>query len=280
MGERVTCYVGSPPATHVIGAFGGDPARLTWLPGGQGTSWRAGDVVLKPSTADQPAGWLAAVLDQLPDTNNYRIARPVAAGDGRWTVEGWAATCWLKGSHVPGLWEEAMEVSAALHSALADVNVEPLEPGNDPWSIGSRIAWGEQHAEADLPREVMDLLKEVAPLLVQPWTGPPPQIINHDLALNILYADGLPPAVIDVSPQIAPAPFADAILVASLVAWADAPVRFASRFAATQELGAQLLARAVAFRMAIMAQLVQDTERIGSAIAAYRPVVDVAIASA
>lgn len=265
---------------HIVEAFGGDPALLTWLPGGQGTSWRAGDVVLKPTTADQPAGWLAAVLDQVPDTNNYRIARPVGAGDGRWTVEGWAATCWLEGSHVPRRWEEAMDLSAALHSALADVNVEPLDPGNDPWSIGSRIAWGEQQVKPDLPREVTDLLKELAPVLNQPWTGPPPQVINHDLALNILYADGLPPAVIDMSPQVAPALFADAILVASFVAWADAPVRFASRFAATQELGAQLLARAVAFRMAIMAQLVQDAERIASAIAAYRPVVDVAMASA
>jgi uncharacterized protein (TIGR02569 family) len=269
---------GQPPA-HVVTAFGGDTSQLTWLPGGQGTSWRAGGVVLKPTAPADRIDWLAGVLAQVPDCNAYRVARPVASADDRWIVDGWAATGWLSGEHRSGRWEEGLSVSAAFHAALAGVGAEPLR-SDGPWSIGCRVAWGDLAPAAHLPPTVTVLLDDLAPLWTQPWTGPPPQIIHGDLG-NILYADDLPPAVIDMSPHFAPAPFADAILVADAVAWEAAPVDLAERFAAARAAGPQLLARAVVFRVIAMAHLRPDSpEAVAAEIAGYRPVSDVALAAA
>ena len=267
------------PTAYAVEAFGGDPTLLTWLPGGQGTSWRAGGVVLKPAAPNERIDWLADVLGQVPDCDDFRVARPVASADGRWIVDGWTATGWLAGEHRRGRWEDGLQVSVAFHAALAGVRAEP-PPGSGPWSIGSRVAWREQEPAADLPGAVTALLDELSPLWTQPWTGPAAQIIHGDMG-NILYADDLPPAVIDMSPHFAPAPFADAILVADAVAWEDAPVDLATRFAATRPAGAQLLARAVVFRVVTIAHLCPDSaERVAAEIAGYRPVADVALAFA
>lgn len=269
---------GGQPEEEVVEAFGGDPAVLTWLPGGQGTSWRAGRIVLKPTEPWERIDWLAGVLAQVPDTDAFRVARPVSTHDGAWIVEGWSATGWVEGVHMPGRWEDGMRVSAAFHAALARVRAEPMPPSGGPWSIGARVAWGDQQPEPDLHPAVIAVLEEMAGLLTQPWSGPPAQIIHGDLG-NILYAADLPPAVIDMSPHWAPAPFADAIIVADAVAWEDAPVELAGRFAAVRSAGAQLLARAVVFRVVTMANLMRDCpERVAAEIAGYRPVVDVALA--
>ncbi|MET9021433.1 hypothetical protein ABZV93_15730 [Actinopolymorpha sp. NPDC004070] len=268
---------GPPPAAHIVEAFGGDAARLAKLAGGQGTSWRAGGIALKPTAPDEPIGWLGAVLNQPPDTDDYRVARPVATADRRWIVDGWSATTWVDGAHVAGRWEEALKVSAAFHAALARVEAPPRPAESDPWSVGMRVAWGELPAPSH-SRDVNALLTELSALLEQPWQGPPHQLIHGDLEGNIVYADGLPPAVIDFSPHRAPAPFADAIIVADATAWKGAPAELAADFAATRTAGPQLLARAAVYRVITMVELSADPEAVASEIAGYRPVVDAAIA--
>lgn len=268
----------SAPVAQVVEAFGGDPGLLVRLAGGRGTSWRAGGVVLKPAASYERVNWLAAVLDQVRDTEDFRVARYVAAADGSRVVDGWSATNWVEGAHVAGRWEQAMGVSAALHAALAGVETTRFPTSDDPWSIGARVAWGEQPVAVALFPDVTDLLAELGRLLGEPWSGPPRQLIHGDLGGNIVYADGLPPGVIDMSPHVAPAPFADAIIAADAVAWEGAPVEFAARFANSRPAGARLLARAVVFRIITMVELTQDVGRVGVEIAAYRPVVEVAVA--
>lgn len=275
----MTTQASNRPTSRTVEAFGGDPALLTWLPGGQGTSWRAGDVVLKPTTSSERIDWLAGVLGQVSDTDDFRVARHVAAADGRWVVDGWSATGWLEGSHLPGRWEEGMKVSAAFHAALARVHAEPPQGDDGPWSTGARVAWNEQQAARDLQPDVVSLLDELAPLLNQSWTGPSAQIIHGDLG-NILYAEGLAPAVIDMSPHFAPAPFADAIIVADALAWESAPRDLAVHFARTRTAGPQLLARAVVYRVVTVAHLRRSKpEWVAAEVAAYRPVADVAMAT-
>jgi uncharacterized protein (TIGR02569 family) len=265
-----------PPAVHIVEAFGGDAARLIKLAGGQNTSWRAGAVALKPTAPDGRVGWLGRALAQVPDTEDFRLARPVPATDGRWIVEGWSATARLEGVHAPDRCDDALRVSTALHTALARVHAGSLPVSNDPWSVGMRAAWGGELPPSGHPG-VVSVLEELSPLLEQPWEGPPPQLIHGDLGGNILYADGLPPAVIDVSPHLAPAAFANAIIVADGVAWEGAPAELATRFAATSNSGAQLLARAVVYRILAMVGLARDRQRVLGEIAGYRLVVDVAL---
>lgn len=187
----MTDQVGNPPATRIVDAFGGDAARLTKLEGGEGTSWRAGDLALKPTDPDERIGWLGAALARVPDTDDFRVARPVPAADGSWIVDGWSATSWVDGVHVSGRWEDSLRVSGAFHAALGRVDADPLPSADDPWSFAMRVAWGEQPAPRDHP-DVDSLLDELSPLLEQSWKGSPAQIIHGDLGGNVVYADGLP----------------------------------------------------------------------------------------
>jgi hypothetical protein len=50
----------------------------------------------------------------------------------------------------------------------------------------------------------------------------PAQVIHGDLTENVLFADGLPPAIIDVTPYYRPASFASAVVIGDAVRWHDA----------------------------------------------------------
>jgi uncharacterized protein (TIGR02569 family) len=268
----------SPPAS-VVRAFGGDADALCPLAGGQGTSWRAGRVVLKPAEATSPYGWVADELARLPDTAAFRLARPVASAGGEWVVGGWSASAWVGGRHVAGRWREKLAVSAALHAALAAVDVTGRAWNDSPWAIGARVAWSERPAPDGLGEPVTGELRRLRPRLDEPWRGPGAQLIHGDLAGNVVFADGLPPAVIDMSPHLAPAPFADAVLVADAVAWAGAGTGLARWFAATAEAGRQLLARAVAYRLVAVALLhPDDQDRAAAEVTGYAPVTEIALA--
>lgn len=267
---------GVRPPVQVVEAFSGDPDQLERLPGGQGTSWRAGSVVLKPAFPDEPIQWLAEACAAMPKSNRYRFARWIQAADGGWSVNGWSATRWLPGEHRRGGWRDRLTVAAAFHTDLPPVPPEvlaTLDLRTDPWSIGVRVAWGRQETPAGLPTAAATVLTELAPLLAEGWPGPAAQLIHGDLAGNLLFADGLPPAIIDMSPHLAPAPFAEAILVADSVAWEGAPASFAAWYAATHPTAGQLLARAVVFRLVSAAVLwPKQPERATADVAGYQPV--------
>jgi len=274
----------SPPPAAVIGAFGGDPGDLEPLAGGQGGSWRAGTVVLKRAGADSVAPWLGPALLDVPDLMNvpeqpgFRLARPLAARDGTWVTGGWEATAWLAGRHRERRWPEALAVSGALHRALAAA--VPARPpranrGGNAWSTGDRVAWGEEEP-GPLPRPAAAVLDRLAPLLAEPWTAAPAQLIHGDLGLgNILFDDeaGLAPAVLDVSPYWRPAAYASAVLVADAVAFEGAPVALAATFLRRRDQAAQVLARAVVFRVVTAARIWASTPgRVLAELDAYRGV--------
>lgn len=99
------------PPVLVLRAFGATalPERLA---GGKGGTWRAGDIVLKPSEGDDEARWRAGVLIALPDSPHFRVARPVRAADGDWLAHGWVidwAPYWR-----PTAWASAVAVVDAM----------------------------------------------------------------------------------------------------------------------------------------------------------------------
>jgi hypothetical protein len=265
------------PPVHVVRAFCGDPDQLTRLPSGQGTSWRAGSVILKPALPGEPIDWLAEACAAMPESRRYRFARWVRAIDGSWSVDGWLATRWLAGEHRKGGWRDRLAVAAAFHADLPRVPPEvlaTLDLRTDPWSTGVRVAWGRQKPPAALPKAVAAVLKELAPLLAEDWVGPAPQLIHGDLAGNLLLADDLPPAIIDMSPHLAPAPFSEAIIVADSVAWEGAPASFATWYVTTEPAGRQLLARAVVFRLVSSAVLwPEQPDRVATEVAGYQRVI-------
>ena len=265
------------PSARVVAAFGGDITQVTRLPGGQGGSFRAGPVVLKPIADDREVAWLATVLAHVDGGTEFRVGGPITLPDGTCALEGWSATRWLDGAHEPGRFDDVLAVSEAFHRALAAVPVpwpEFLRDRTTPWAVGDRVAWGEAPVSTDA-EPVRELLRRLA-TRVGESSGAPPQVVHGDIGGNVLFADarGLPPAVIDVSPYYRPRSFADAVLVADAVAWDDVPLAFAERFVATAESGAELLARALVFRVVAAVELWGvESARVAAEVQAYQPLV-------
>jgi hypothetical protein len=132
-----------------------------------------------------------------------------------------------------------------------------------------RAAWGER------PPALTQPVAALWPYIEKPWNGPPPQLIHGDLAGNVVFADGQRPGIIDMSPHLAPAPFADAIIVADTIAWSGAETDLARWFIESTPGGANLLIRAVVFRLVITSLLNGD---VAGEVAAFTPVIDIAAA--
>jgi len=232
------------------------------LPGGQGKAWRAGDVVLKPLDMSAVAlEWQADVLASLC-CDGFRVAAPLRSRAGALSVEGWIALPWLPGRHEPR-WADILAVGARFHDALADVERPGfvLDVRSDVWARADRIAWGE------LPVGDLAEVPEVAYLLsVRGVVSAPAQLVHGDLSGNVLFADGLPPAVIDFSPYWRPQGYASAIVAVDAVAWHGADSGLLSIVAKGRD-GGELLIRALLFR------LLSDRDPAGQA-GAYRRAVD------
>lgn len=260
----------SPPSSAVL-AFGGDPGQLHRISGGQETSWRAGEVVLKPADTGPLYGWIGAALRGLPDSADFRLARPIDAG-GRWEVAGWSATSWIDGRHCPGRWPDILAVSSALHKELRAIDVADYPRCGDRFSLAMRVAWGAPVPALNEP--VASALRPLWPYIEEPWNGPPPQLIHGDLAGNVVFADGQRPGVIDMSPHLAPALFADAIIVADAIAWSDAQPDLARWFLDSTPDGDNLLIRAAVFRLVVASLLGGD---LSGEVAAFRPVIETVV---
>lgn len=107
---------GSPPPVEVLAAFGADGSEPIPLAGGEGRSWLAGDVALKPVGDETVAIWSADLLARVRE-DGFRVARPVASSDGRWTVLRWAASRRVEGEHAPR-WAEVIGAGEAFHRAV------------------------------------------------------------------------------------------------------------------------------------------------------------------
>jgi hypothetical protein len=114
----------------VLAAFGVADSAPVPLGGGQGTSWRAGDLVLKPADVGQDElTWHAQTYPQV-GLDRFRLPRPQAARDGSLCVDGWCATQYAAGRHEQRRWAEIIAVGTRFHAALRAI----------PWSVPSSSA--------------------------------------------------------------------------------------------------------------------------------------------
>ena len=240
------------------------------LGGGRGLAWRAGDVVLKPAGESEAAlVWQARVLALLPP-DDVRVARSLPAIGGAFIVDGWSASTYCAGRHEPRRWLDIIEVGRRLHRALAPVDrPDFLDARSDPWAVADRAAWGEMALDSFRGSAHVRLLESrLATVRASP------QVIHGDLTGNVLFADPLPPAVIDLSVYWRPAEYATAIVIADALAWEGAvPDDLAPAFE-TADFG-QLLARALLFRN--IADLVADRGSSNQLANAYARAVDLAV---
>ena len=256
------------PDPGVLAAFGAraDPVPL---PGGEGTAWRAGEVVLKPAGDPRVARWTAELYRDLGllagRDHGFRVPRPLraaardgAARDGAardeaagdWVAGGWVAWQWLPGqpaswAGVSPFWPRLIAASRAFHAALAGRPAPPwLGRDGSPWTAGDHVAWGERDpgsvlaaAPGPLAGQLRGLLAALRPVRL------PSQLIHGDLGGNVLFSPASPPAVIDFSPYWRPAGLALAVAAVDALTWGGADPAILGELDGEPEIG-QLLARA------------------------------------
>ena len=208
------------PPPQVLAAFecGG---AVEPLAGGRGTSWRAGELVLKPlepAHSVEELEWQGRVLGSL-EPRGFRVARLRRARDGSAVVDGWCAWELVEGEHRERAWPEVIAVGERFHDALVGVpRPSFIDRRTDPWAIGDRVAFGELPAE---PFAHVKHLPRLAAAL-RPVDTSASQLVHGDLTGNVLFADGLPPAVIDFAPYWRPPAFATAVVVGDALLWEGA----------------------------------------------------------
>jgi uncharacterized protein (TIGR02569 family) len=251
------------PGPEVLASFGAkaDPVPL---PGGEGTTWRAGEMVLKPAGDPRVARWTAEVYRTLSGTPRpdpgFRVPRPLGTAAGDWVagnpVTGaWVAWQWLPGepadwAGVSPFWPRLVAASRAFHAALAGRPAPPwLGQDGSPWTVGDQVAWGGRDpgsvladAAGPLGVQLRSLLAALRPVRL------PAQLVHGDLGGNVLFAEGEPPAVIDFSPYWRPAGLALAIAAVDALMWSGAGPPILDELAGQPELD-QLLARALVYRL-------------------------------
>ena len=267
----------------VLAAFGATGVDQVPLSGGRGTAWRAGRIVLKPADSVREGRWFADVYNALSGPG-FLVPRPVRAVTGDWVEQGWTAWQLVAGvpadwSGVSPRWPELIAVSRALHAALAGASVpEWRATMENPWMIGDQVAWGERDpgpllgpAAGPIAGQVRLLLAALRPVDL------PDQLIHADLAGNVLFADGAPPAVIDFSPLYRPAGLPLAIVAVDALMWHRARPEVLGQLASEQELD-QLLARALVYRLVTEVIMRGGTAKIDAAGRAGQPVTDLVLA--
>jgi len=249
------------PGPRVLAAFGAraDPVSL---PGGEGTAWRACELVLKPAGLPRMARWTADLYCALADRPEpgFRVPRPVRAASGDWVAADAETGDWVAWELLPGEpadwsgvsphWPRLIAASEAFHAALAD-RPAPSWLGRDgsPWTVSDQVAWGDRDpwsvlaaTPGPLHGQVGRLLAALRPVRLSA------QLIHGDLGGNVLFADGEPPAVIDFSPYWRPAGLAPAVAAVDALLWSGADPVILDALAAQPQFD-QLLARALVYRL-------------------------------
>jgi uncharacterized protein (TIGR02569 family) len=240
-----------PPA-HVLRAFGieAEPERLG---GGRGTAWRCGDVVLKPlDLSTEELKWQGRLFETVP-CDGFRV--PLLRG----LHDGWCGWEHVAGVHRERAWRDVLAAGERFHAALAGVSRPAfLDRRTSHWAIGERVAWGE------LPADDFAHVKHLPRLVAarRPVELGTSQLVHGDLTGNVLFAAGLPPAVIDFSPYWRPPAFASAVVVCDALLWEGADETLLDAVADVGDF-AQFLLRALIFRAVVDALFRAGEPRAG-----------------
>jgi uncharacterized protein (TIGR02569 family) len=240
---RQPCSVsGERPPAAVLCAFdfAGTPVPLA---GGQGSSWRVGNVVLKPADlSERELEWQAEVLASI-SCDGFRVPRRRRARNGSVVVAGWCAQEAVAGRYEERRWPDIIAVGERFHAALRGIpRPNFIDRRRDPWAIGDRVAWGDVPAtEAGDVKHLPRLTAALRPLEA------PSQLVHGDLGGNVLFDESLTPAVIDFSPYWRPAPFALAVVVADALVWEGADEGILDAVAHVEDFD-QYLLRALIYR--------------------------------
>lgn len=207
--------------------------------------WRVGSVALKRVGHQSVAEWVSRLFTSRGPAPGIRLPTPIAAADGRWVVDGWAASTWIRGKEDGSRWREILDTADAFHDWLSDLERPMwLDDIDDPWRAADRMAWDEQPT-AVLP-DFVPLIEHLVSMR-RPMAAAS-QLVHGDLTGNVLFAEGLLPGIIDFSLYWRPPGYAAAIVAVDSFEWEGIGAEVLDTVAATAD-GDQLLVRAALFRI-------------------------------
>ena len=206
------------PSAAVLQAFRAvEPPVM--LPGGQGETFRSGDIVLKLAQDDDETRWIAEFYLQVQN-DGFRVPKPIRLAQGGFVYQGWQAWEYLPGEHQSARWLEIIDVCLKFHAAISAMPYPNYfaRRDNNPWVIADQIAWDEltieHHPKTDpIIRRLRRCLRPI---------DARSQLIHGDFGGNVLFETGLFPAVIDFSPYWRPVPFAIGVIIADAIVWGGA----------------------------------------------------------
>ena len=247
------------PPPDVLRAFGVEGGPAVLLPGGEGRSWHVADLVLKPGSVEREVAWEATHLAPLGGVA-FRLAGPVGSAWGGWVVDGWSARRFLDGTEEPsGRWTDKVDICRAFHAAVAGLSAPGwLDSRTSRWATADRVAFGEEDmvVEPTIGRLVEDIRGRLRPV------ESPSQLVHGDISGNVLFDEGQPPAIIDLSLYWRPATFGLAVLVVDAIAWGGASASLLGSVRSDREID-QMLLRALLFRILASTASVADVDAYG-----------------
>lgn len=231
------------PPREVLEEFGVVGPALR-LPGGRGAAWRADDLVLKPlDVLPTEIDWLRRKAPEV--RADLRLSLPRPSRTGRLVVDGWTAFPVLPGGHVAGRWAQIADLAWRVAEAFDGVERPGfLDERTHAWARADRLAWGEGAVEVPDDGPHLPALLAARQSVAEPST-----IVHGDLTGNVLFADGLPPAVIDLTLYWRPVRYSVAIVAVDAVCFEGAPLSLLETIDPAEGF-AQHLVRALVFRIA------------------------------
>lgn len=243
------------------------------LPGGEGRTYRAGDIVYRREANIVEATYLADVYHSL-HSDDFRVPRPIRTKQGSWiSSTGWSAWTFVPGR--PAGQADLPSVVAAVrafHRALADLPYPAYLATRDTlYDRTDQTAW--DMVPDTIEPELLPLVTELLRLR-QPVAPLRPQLIHGDLnEENILVAPGVPPALIDLTPYWRPPEFGLAVLAYWFGPYRG-DINVLSAFAEVQEFD-QMLVRAALRTLLISQAFGKQSGSLKAVAAEYQPSVAV-----
>lgn len=247
----------------------GEPIPLA---GGQNTSVKINDAVLKPVDDEPHSEWLLNVIDKIvPD--GYRLSKPIRSKNGKFVSKGWICMRFERGHETRGNIEEKLRVSRLFHRDISGVSVRDFPQPDHVWSKAHRIAWQTKELPEGVHKDARDIVESLlCSISLQKRYNV--QVVHGDLSGNILLDDALEPLIIDFSPTVAPVEYAEAILACDCIAWQGSPISELDTLP-DSKLYNEMILRAVIFRLTVAAICSgQDYDAFMREFTSFRPIVD------
>jgi len=191
------------------------------LEGGQSTSIKYGDLVIKPVSDEAYYIQCAKIFNQVKP-KGYRISRAVKSTNGNYVEQGYGATRFEPGTDIDEALEDKVEAAKLFLKDLEQVDYSQFQFSEDPWSKANDILWRNQPLDYGWCDEIKQFFANLFEELLPCERNY--QIIHGDLGGNIMLDDDLGPLIIDFSPTVAPKEYAIALIITDSIAWARLPL--------------------------------------------------------